>query len=597
MRRCKVSQEAIEVHKLKISTNPRGPRPQSCDVCQLRKVKCSKDQPSCASCARLGYACSYRRVGMRDNTIIQVDPKPLERPVDLLQLLRSLLGSSIINNQKSQVGFHFDGTCFYIGNSLGASFLAANAAMLSKSMDVKVPPAIVTQRPLGLAGGLEQQSEVIGLYFGYINTFFPVIHPPSFYYQMGRNESDDSFMALLSVICLCGSSFYPDRKISQRLGDMYAHHALVYLRRCYLRPSLNAIQACTLLAFQLNPVESDPIISNSWFYSGIARSMAISLGYHRQNPSLSQASRGVARRVLWLITINDILCSHITGRQSSVGANLLNCYPRIDSPCASVNLESYTSITIPELINIHSDDSLRFFRAICELCSLISQLDCFNKRSKMRINETRSKPSIGSQRSRFIKDLQEKALLCYSRLYPFVSGPRNPRRLQLPAANDLLLGVLSVYHFSFLIDLNRPDILPSHNLDENRCILLMKRDSVDMSAFLKCNPLERCQIAARLAFRVICISQGKLAEFCTPTFWYAVLQICFTSLLVLDRSGKHPWAIASTKSTLRFLRSLLVQSASRRAIVHDCLLMIQPFLEKYLDSPSLSREPSSSTTT
>ncbi|KAI0223971.1 hypothetical protein L0F63_001322, partial [Massospora cicadina] len=451
---------------------------------------------------------------------------------------------------------------------LGASFLAANVAMLSKSLDVSVSPISAKQPLPGLAGSEEQQREVIGLFFGYINTFFPVIHPPSFYSQMGRAEADVSFMALLSVVCLCGSSFYPDRQISQRLGDMYARLALFYLRRCYLRPSLNAVQACALLALQLNPVESDPIISNSWFYSGIARSMAISLGYHMKRPSLSPASLEILRRVLWLISINDILCSHITGRLGGVGGNLLIAFPRVDLPCASVNLESCASITIPELLSIPSGHSLEFFGPCANCVPSLADLTFLINVPRCAL--VRSHQALASGRI-FLKGLQNIALTCYSRLYPFLSGPRVYRQFLLPAENDLLLGVLTVCHLSFLIDINRPEVLRTHHLDSSHRALLTRSVRVEINEFLVLNPLEKCLMAARLAFQVICASKGRLAEFSTPIFWYAVLQICFTALLILDRSKIIPGPLSPQKTC-----------ASRRAIVHDCFLMIQPFLEKYV---------------
>ncbi|KAI9291828.1 hypothetical protein K502DRAFT_296360, partial [Neoconidiobolus thromboides FSU 785] len=38
---------------------PRGPKPQVCDLCQLRKVKCDKVLPRCSFCQKMNKPCTY----------------------------------------------------------------------------------------------------------------------------------------------------------------------------------------------------------------------------------------------------------------------------------------------------------------------------------------------------------------------------------------------------------------------------------------------------------------------------------------------------------------------------------------------------------
>ncbi|KAI9298208.1 hypothetical protein K502DRAFT_286871, partial [Neoconidiobolus thromboides FSU 785] len=58
-RRNKVSIERINIHQSNLPKRPRGPKAKVCDVCQLRKVKCSREYPRCSNCVNLNYPCTY----------------------------------------------------------------------------------------------------------------------------------------------------------------------------------------------------------------------------------------------------------------------------------------------------------------------------------------------------------------------------------------------------------------------------------------------------------------------------------------------------------------------------------------------------------
>ncbi|KAJ5722351.1 hypothetical protein N7488_000386 [Penicillium malachiteum] len=116
----------------------------SCDRCASSKVRCSKDKPSCARCAKLGFTCLYspaRRVGrpFRPNessseTIIQ----DMEPPTKALKETR------FIDE----------------GNKLFSRFSAASAPVMTEYMHG--PDAGIGQNPHQIVFETQSQQNIIG---------------------------------------------------------------------------------------------------------------------------------------------------------------------------------------------------------------------------------------------------------------------------------------------------------------------------------------------------------------------------------------------------------------------------------------------------
>lgn len=380
---------------------------QACDSCRKRKLKCSKEAPRCSKCALHGWTCVYSPKAVRspltraylteveeklarlEAVVAQLAP---EKPIDeLLSSARPLSGSSSSNSSSTSIPRQAGGDETpvlpdkYLSNTKhgkvvfdwtedgeGDPSLEGMGAHTGSNTGFLGPGS--TSSVLRLIKGDELnvnnrsgeklmddqgdfnvkfldeakvQMRFIESYFTYYHTSYPLVNKPRFYTNF--SFKGPLYFAILALGCW---SIYGE----STNYDLYYYNKA---KELLLKNDSNVfesgnIELLTALILLSNYVQKRNKPNTGWNYLGLAISMAISLGIHKdltlkRNATLQEirdfiVDAEVKRRVWWCLYMFDSGAAITFGRPSHL--------PIVDS----IDLKLPTNISDLELDQLLEDE-------------------------------------------------------------------------------------------------------------------------------------------------------------------------------------------------------------------------------------------------
>lgn len=342
---------------------------QACDSCRKRKLKCTKDVPKCTKCATHGWDCVYSPKAVRSPLtrayLTEVEEKlaklqsiiskvaPNKSIDDLLvenKIPTSLPGHTLAsgdetpklpdqylsNPKHSKVVFDWtedgeggpslEGMGAHTGSNTGFLGPGSTSTVLRliKGDELNVNnklKSIEEQNDLNnrFLDESKVQSRFIDSYFTYYHTSYPLVNKPKFYLNL--NSKGPLLYAILALGCW---SIYGE----STNYDLYYYNkakALLLQNDSNVFESGN-IELLTALILLSNYVQKRNKPNTGWNYLGLAISMAISLGIHKdinlKPDSTNQDIKDfiidaeVKRRVWWCLYMFDSGAAITFGRPS-----------------------------------------------------------------------------------------------------------------------------------------------------------------------------------------------------------------------------------------------------------------------------------------
>ncbi|KAI9291830.1 hypothetical protein K502DRAFT_352609 [Neoconidiobolus thromboides FSU 785] len=580
---------------------PRGPKPQVCDLCQLRKVKCDKSLPRCSLCERLNRPCTYDRNGfgaMEDNkkytssnsssnkessSPMVINDTNMLVKANETKFLWSSIKSPFLDLKKFKIHLHDNGSYTYYGSSMAVYFFTSASHLLQdiiSNPDYQYHPVTYNKNiPVDITRTLVFQ--LVELYFGHLNSFFPLLDPTSFYSKLNGLTYDDSFQALLSAVCLSGSSFYPNRTFGRIIGIYFAKQVTHYLKIIYSKPTILGIQANLLASYYISLCEDDTMLENGWYYLGIARTMITMLGLPNKQPHTTKNQKELYIRLWWIAFNCESVSSNLFGRPSHYGEMIP--LPKADSTIPTLTYTNPNLFIVKELVNLKAEDNSKYFREVCHHCYLVGRWTVLkgklnSKKRNVKMNSMHSLSailtdfngnSISGEPLQKIKELEYDCNKWYIKMINLKSKVQ-VEALSLPKPNDIYKGYLSILHYSLLIDLNKPfiekDMKASYD-PPNKCLYLKE--------YYKCNPLERCITAAFFGTRTFMNIGKTVSEIGVPYIWYSSLQFIFIFIYIISSFDKNHWAVGPAKRNGYYLFNQFEAHSDKWVVIRDAFYMIK----------------------
>ncbi|KAF8070054.1 fungal-specific transcription factor domain-containing protein [Lyophyllum atratum] len=165
-------------------------------------------------------------------------------------------------------------------------------------------------------------SLLVDAYFTYINSFFPLLHRPSFEQSIadGLHHHDESFGGTVLLVCALGSRYSDDPRVLYP-GTTSLHSAgwkwfeqVPVVRKSFVdAPSLGELQHHALSVLFSQPTETP---QGCWTQLGMALRMAQEVGAHRRRTLKAPTAEDEHwKRVFWVLMSLDRLISSFSGRQ------------------------------------------------------------------------------------------------------------------------------------------------------------------------------------------------------------------------------------------------------------------------------------------
>lgn len=603
--------------------NARGPRPQVCDMCQLRKVKCDRTVPRCSLCQKLNKPCTYDRNGFDDSYEIckpshqadhstgvfsrhETESKEAEKWIERYVMLRKtfcdpklphnvdsiLSNSSRMAARRSNVFLGSRGDYIYIGPSMATHYFTSNRRLLSTLSTTLV--AVV--EPLHYNRGIPVEftktltMQLVELYFAYLNSFYPILDPTVFYSQLHRGCVRDDFLALFNVVCLTGASFYPNRTFGRIIAMHFSKLASFYLKKIFFKPSLTAAQACVLATLHISVCDESTTIEGAWFVMGVAKLMTSLMGIPHKRPHSTPSHLDSRCRLWWMMYATDQTISQCSGRPLSSEIAPSTALPRQEAPLPSLNFTNQSVFLVKEVTMLRSSDNLKYFCGFCSHTCLIAKRIHLKEiheenylRSVSEGNYSLSKILNGqasqSRKQPYLEGsmgLERESIAWYLALPEFSTPKREASNLYLPYPKDVHLGMLSIFFFSMLIDLNKPFIKDNQEVS----CLRPSGKSLSLNRYMCSNALEKCVLASFFGCQVFIDQEALLLEVALPYVWYCAIQFFFMFNYVAHKLPSDHWAVAPARRNAIFLFQQFEKNSDRWAILRDSYFMIKPFMEK-----------------
>ncbi|KAI9203618.1 uncharacterized protein BJ171DRAFT_509093 [Polychytrium aggregatum] len=349
------------------TTPDEAPRPikrtrnkRACDTCRIKRNKCSGGQP-CSGCQDFGIPCTYntpmKKRGPQVRSGAQSTSKPRSSliedfPSSLNDSIPTLAVSSPETDGTPSQGYSFtprpalkstevtaisdinNNVTTYFGRSAkgGAQNLYfKNGVQCHGIFNVMVAfrgtPILKILREDSFPFSRSITYHFVHLYFEHISPCHPVVDRSTFYEELEQEYHTEPFSLLLWVMCtLITLEFRSleewglDNIHEERLR--LANHSYAMISKLYDHPHINVLQA--LLMMSLAACDPSAIIKqNSYYYMGLARSMAIELGLHLnlddvRVPPPDRTVRRIQRSCFFALYTADRYSSLVMGRPISV---------------------------------------------------------------------------------------------------------------------------------------------------------------------------------------------------------------------------------------------------------------------------------------
>ncbi|KAI0226352.1 hypothetical protein L0F63_002884 [Massospora cicadina] len=425
--------------------------------------------------------------------------------------------------------------------------------------------------------------QLVELYFAYLNSFYPILNPTLFYSKLHRGDTQDDFLALFNVVCLTGASFYPNRTLGRIIAIHFARLTCFYLKRIFFKPTLIAAQACVLATLHISVCDENTTIEGAWFVMGVAKRMASLMGIPHRRPQSTPYHSDSRCRLWWMMYATEQIISHCSGRPLSSE----------DTPLPSLNFTHPSVFVVKEVTMLSSSDNLKYFREFCFHATLIArrihlketheatllQSRAQGKLSLSKIMNGTLSGTLSSSRSQpFLKGslaLEKEAIMWYLKLPEFSSPNRDKDNLYLPYPKDVHLGLLSIYFFSMLIDLNKPFIDGGVEVSGSR----PTGKSLALKLYMRSNHLEKCVLASFFGCQVLMDQSELMLEVGLPYVWYCGIQFFFLFNYMLHKLSPGHWAVGPARRNALFLFNQFEKNSDRWAILRDTYFMLKPFVD------------------
>ncbi|KAG7057398.1 acetamidase regulatory protein [Colletotrichum scovillei] len=168
--------------------------------------------------------------------------------------------------------------------------------------------------------------ELVKAYFVHINRGIPIVDEEFFMKKYNNTETNEDFarqrplsLLLLNAILLVGAHVLSnEREELKALKAVFFKRAKALFDCRFEQHRETYLQAAILLTWQCDDLED--VISNSWYWIGIAARTAYGMGMHRDaTPSgLNVMDKRLWRRLWWTLYQYDVLVSMAHGRPQAI---------------------------------------------------------------------------------------------------------------------------------------------------------------------------------------------------------------------------------------------------------------------------------------
>ncbi|KXH49855.1 fungal specific transcription factor domain-containing protein, partial [Colletotrichum simmondsii] len=271
--------------------------------------------------------------------------------------------------------------------------------------------------------------ELVKAYFVHINRGIPIVDEEFFMKKYNNTETNEDFarqrplsLLLLNAILLVGAHVLSnEREELKALKAVFFKRAKALFDCRFEQHRETYLQAAILLTWQCDDLED--VISNSWYWIGIAARTAYGMGMHRDaTPSgLNVMDKRLWRRLWWTLYQYDVLVSMAHGRPQAI---------------------SLDDSDVPLIQECHLEDTpeaeASFIVQHTQLCIIFAKV--MRKRVALRCKEGEK------------AEATRKADIALAELVTNL-----PERLQLSSGNpDIWQSMFHITYNNFLILLHRP---------------------------------------------------------------------------------------------------------------------------------------------
>ncbi|KAJ6465598.1 fungal-specific transcription factor domain-containing protein [Mycena vitilis] len=350
-----------------------GHRP--CDMCRRKKRRCDGNEP-CDHCIKHGFACTYQQKAMQrlseKSTLIQTLETRLENAE---MLLREFNGAQTASPQSSAnsaadtggpgvqiVTSLIRGLCsppppphvdeiedsfrsLSLDKARNQGFLgkASQATLVKAAVDLKSQTGLTVPKPANpppwttkpwdhATSAVRQLSfpppdlmpSLISLYFSNFNSFFPLLHRPTFERAVAASThlSDAGFAGTLLLACALGARHSGDPRVhlpNLPFGTAgWKWYDQVQLTTLAGQPTLYDLQSyCLAVQF----LDRASVPRASWTLAGFGLRLTQDIGAHRQKLSTAiTPEEEQEKRAYWILVLFDAQLSGALGRSVAVQA-------------------------------------------------------------------------------------------------------------------------------------------------------------------------------------------------------------------------------------------------------------------------------------
>ncbi|KAJ9070953.1 hypothetical protein DSO57_1002169 [Entomophthora muscae] len=376
------------------------------------------------------------------------------------------------------------------------------------------------------------------------------------------------------------------------------------MKKIYLRPSLFAIQACTIASYHINLSESDRVIDAAWFFLGLAQRMSYQLGFQVDCLDLPLTIRRTRLRVWWVLGCADTVLSYCFGRPIQLNATEYSTLPSFDQILTtSISFVATDVILAKQMLQLSSTSTAEYFISFCDIMRLMRRLAMQkgNQAPSQKVREQQgfsllsilnpenndsssshgSSPERESDNSnlRTYREIEKSAFKIYARR---ISSDPN---FYIAENATLLQGHLMISFISILIDCNKPfiDVTKKDlNKDEEILEFFSGPPRLTVEEYSSKHPLLKFAWVARLVVRLIQKFGENFLLPAPPLTWYVILQAIFALLVVLDRIGPAHSISPTVASLVKDLDVHLSRHSNRWALLKDMYAISSPLVNRYL---------------
>ncbi|KAI9203720.1 uncharacterized protein BJ171DRAFT_509405 [Polychytrium aggregatum] len=322
---------------------------RACDVCRLKRNKCSGDQP-CTSCRESGFTCTYEKPQLkrgpqpRNQLPVSVFPQPGRgNPPLLASSFQPAPAAASSTYGDPETGMWGGDLCAILDSTIGTTtYLGATSlgggrclehcprnpkGLIEFAVASPVSALLLIPRTKSIPFCEELTQALIRSFFATNRSITSMFHLPYFEQEYNAEMHTEPFSLLVWTICafvslqngsLANIGF---RDVASTQRTMF-NHCIPLLKRLQQFPNIHTLRS--LIIWSLICLDSTELIRHSTgSYLALACSMAIELALHldiddMRNPPLDDATKKIYHGTFFSLYTADRLSAFISGRPAFI---------------------------------------------------------------------------------------------------------------------------------------------------------------------------------------------------------------------------------------------------------------------------------------